>query len=192
MTGVNLVDPPSSMNYASVVISDSESLASLIYALNNLYFLAGDIQDAYLKYPTKEKVFFCAGNEWKFYQGKVVVIVRALYGFKSSALEWRNHLSKIIGNHLVLQSSLADPDYRFKAATDKTGNEYYTYILVYVDNLPIVEKYPLKYMAMLESKYTVKLSSIGYPKVYIGADVGKLLYGDGSYVWRMKSDSYVK
>ena len=47
-------------------------------------------------------------------------------------------------------------------------------------------------MAMLESKYTLKPSSIGYPKVYIRADVRKILYGDGSYVCKMNSDSYVK
>ena len=47
-------------------------------------------------------------------------------------------------------------------------------------------------MAMLESKYTVKPSSIEEPKVYLGADVGKVLYGDGSYDWTMICDSYAK
>ena len=47
-------------------------------------------------------------------------------------------------------------------------------------------------MAMLEINYTVKTSMIGEPKVYLGADVGKLLYGDVSYAWTMISDSYVK
>ena len=46
-------------------------------------------------------------------------------------------------------------------------------------------------MAMLESNYTVKPSSIGDPKVYLGADFGKVLYGDGSYAWTMSYDSYV-
>ena len=110
VTGGNIADPPSSMTYSSVVSSDSVSLAFLIYALNNLYILAGDIQNAYLKYPTKEKVFFYTGNEWKFYQGKVVFIVRDFYGFKSSDLAWRNHLSDILGNHLLFQSSLSDTD----------------------------------------------------------------------------------
>ena len=47
-------------------------------------------------------------------------------------------------------------------------------------------------MYMLESKYTVKPSSIGEPKVYIGSNVRRLLYGDGSYAWTMSSDLYVK
>ena len=47
-------------------------------------------------------------------------------------------------------------------------------------------------MAVLESKYTVKTSIIGKPKVHLRANVGKLLYGDGSYAWTMSSDSYIK
>ena len=38
----------------------------------------------------------------------------------------------------------------------------------------------------------VKLSSIGYPKVYFRAEIGKVLYGDGSYTWTTSSDFYVK
>ena len=49
---------------------------------------------------------------------------------------------EILGDHLVFQSSLADPYIWLKAATDKARNEYYTYILVYVDDFIIVEKYP--------------------------------------------------
>ena len=44
---------------------------------------------------------------------------------------------------------------------------------------------------MLDSNYMVKPYSIWDPKVYLGADVGKLLYGDGSYAFTMSSDLYV-
>ena len=47
-------------------------------------------------------------------------------------------------------------------------------------------------MAVLDIKYTVKPSSIGGPKVYLGYDVGKLLYHYGSYSCTMISDSYIK
>ena len=104
----------------------------------------------------------------------------------------RNHLSDILGNHLGFQSSLTDRDVWFKVESDKTAIENYTYILVNVDDFLIADKDPQKYIAMLESKYTVKTSSIGEPKVYLGVDVDKLLYCDGFYVWKMISDSYVK
>ena len=47
-------------------------------------------------------------------------------------------------------------------------------------------------MDLLESKYTVKPSSNGKYKVYLGSDVGKVFYGYGSYAWIMNSDSYVQ
>ena len=47
-------------------------------------------------------------------------------------------------------------------------------------------------MVVLEIKYTVEPSSTGELKVYIGDNVGKNLYGDGSYAWTMNSDLHVK
>jgi hypothetical protein len=79
-----------------------------------------------------------------------------------------------------------------KAAVAPNGAKYYSYILVYVDDILIVDKDPKRFMDMLEEKYTVKPSSIGEPKVYLGADISKAYYPDGSYAWIMSSDSYVK
>ena len=151
VAGGHITDTPFYVTYVSVASRDSVRLAFLIVALNDLDILAGDIHKAFLNAPTKDKVFFYAGDEWKSDQWKVVIIVRALYDIKYSCFAWRNHFSDILGNHLGLQSSLADPDLLFKAGTDKTRNKHYTYIPVYVDNLIIVDKGPLKYMAMLES-----------------------------------------
>ena len=58
VSGGNLTDPPLSMTYAIVVSCDSVRLALLISVFNDLYVLAGDIHNAYLNAPTKEKLFF--------------------------------------------------------------------------------------------------------------------------------------
>ena len=192
VAGGHLTDPPSSMTYASVVSRDSVRIAFLIAALNDLDILAGDIQNAYLHANTKEKLYFIAGSEWKADEGRPVVIVRALYGLKSSALMWRNHLADTLGNFMGFKSSLADPDVWLKAETSTTGFKYYAYILVYVDDILIIDKDPRKYMTMLEEKFPVKPSSIEEPKVYLGANIGKIEYPDGSKAWTMSSDSYVK
>ena len=192
VAGGHLTDPPSSMTYASVVSRDSVRIAFLIAALNDLEILSGDIQNAYLNSPTKEEVFFYAGDEWKSNKGRAVVIVRALYGLKSSALAWRNHLADILTNYLGFKPTLADPDVWLKPETDALGSQYYSYILVYVDDILIIHKSPNEYMEMLKEKYTVKPASIGEPKIYLGADIGKVSYADGSYAWSMSSDSYVK
>ena len=86
-----------------VVSRDIVSLAFLLADLNDLDILAGYTQNSYLNIPKKEKLFFYTGDEWNSDQGKVVVIVRALYGLKSSALEWRDNLYDILGNHLKFQ-----------------------------------------------------------------------------------------
>ena len=41
-------------------------------------------------------------------------------------------------------------------------------------------------------KYTANHPIIGDPNLYLGKDIGKLYYGDGSYEWKTSSDSYVK
>ena len=114
VAGGHLKDPPSSMTYASEVGRETIRTAFLVAALNDLKGLAGDIQNAYFSAFTKEKIYFRAGDEWKADKGKIIVITRALYGFKSSALMWRNHLADIIGNKLKFKSSLTDPDLWYK------------------------------------------------------------------------------
>ena len=57
-------------------------------------------------------------------------------------------------------SSLANPDIWFKVSTYKYSNQYYTYILVYVYYITIVDKDSCNFMSMLMVKYTVKPSII--------------------------------
>ena len=95
------------MTYSGMVsrdtISDSVCLAFIITALNYLDILSGDTQNVNLNAPTKEKVFFYDGDGCNYDQGKVVVIVRAIYGLNFSALAWGNYLSENLGNYLGFQ-----------------------------------------------------------------------------------------
>ena len=176
------------MTYASVVGRETVRIAYLIASLNDLKILAGNIQNAYLNAHTKEKIFFYAGDEWKGSKGRVVIITRALYGLKSSVLIWRNHLADILGNKLKFRSSLSDLDLWYKEMI----SEYYAYILVYVDDILILDKDPERFMQVLNEKYTIKPGSIGEPKVYLGGGISKALYPDGSYAWLMSSSNYVR
>ena len=120
-------------------------------------------------------------DEWKYDQSKVAVIVRDLYGVKSSALIWCNNLADLLGNCMGFKYQLTDPDVWFKASTDKYGNKYYTYILVYIDHTIIVYKDPCKLIYMLVKKYTAKSSRIGDPQLYLGGDIRNVDYDDGYY-----------
>ena len=192
VAGGHLTDPPTSMTYSTVVSRESVRIAFLIAALNNFNILAGDIQNAYLNASTSEKLYFIAGKEWKADEGKPILIVRALYGLKSSALQWRNHLADTLGNTLGFKSSLADPDVWMKDMIDSEGNEYYAYILVYVDDILVLDYKPQLHMAKLKETFTVRDETIKEPDKYLGADIGKVHFEDGTHAWTMASKSYVK
>ena len=53
-------------------------------ALNDLKVLSCDIQNAYLTAKYREKTWCYAGPEFGSDEGKIMLIVRALYGLKSS------------------------------------------------------------------------------------------------------------
>ena len=95
VAGVYLTNPPPSITYVSVVRHDSVRLVFVIETLKYIDILAGKIQNTFQNSLTKYKVSFYAGDERKYDQGKVVIIVRALYGLKSSALKWRNNIYEI-------------------------------------------------------------------------------------------------
>ena len=179
VAGGKLTDPPSSINYASVIGRETVRIAFLVAALKDLNILAGDIHNSYLNSETKEKIVFYAGDEWRSNRGRILVIRRALYGLKSSALMWRNHLSDVIGNKLGFKSSLSNPYLWMKSSITSSGSKYYEYILVYVDDILMVDKDPYKHMYNLHDNYTVKPSIIGEAKLYLGADYNKVFYPGG-------------
>ena len=159
VTGGHKTDPPKDMTYPSVVSRESVLLAFLIAALNDLEVLAGDVQNAYLNAGTKERIYTIAGKEFGSNCGKRVLIVRALYGLKSSGAQWRAHMSKTLRD-LGFVSSLADPDVWLRAAKQADGSEYYEYALVYTDDLLLLSEKPILLMKSLEETYTVKPSIV--------------------------------
>ena len=89
------------MSYSSVVSQDSVRIMFLIAALNDLDIEMCDNGNAYLNAETGERVWFTAGNEWgKSREGCQVIIVRALYGLKSSGAEWKKTFAGYIQNTL--------------------------------------------------------------------------------------------
>ena len=76
---------PLSLTYSSAVSRYSACLKFLIAGINDLYIMACDIRNAYFNAPFQEKIWFAAGPEHKPVKtGNVMVMVRYLYGLKSS------------------------------------------------------------------------------------------------------------
>ena len=65
--------------------------------------------------------------------GKMAITIRAAYGLKSAGADFRNHLHDCM-EHLGYESCKAGPDVWMRSATRSDGQDYFEYILLYVDN----------------------------------------------------------
>jgi hypothetical protein len=88
---------PKALVYSSVVSRNSVQIALTTASLNGLDVLAVDVQNAYLNAPTKDKCYTIAGPELgPDNEGRPILIVRSLYGIRSSGACWRDHLAESI------------------------------------------------------------------------------------------------
>jgi hypothetical protein len=80
----NLTAPLKDSVYSGVVTLRSLRLCMLLAELNGLKVEAADIGNAYLEAYTKEKLYVVAVPEFGDRQGNVMIIVKALYGLRTS------------------------------------------------------------------------------------------------------------
>jgi hypothetical protein len=170
VAGGHMTDPPPFLTYSTVVSRDSVRIGFLLAALNNLDLVSIDIGNAYLQANTKEKVYTIAGPEFGELQGQKVLIVRALYGLKSSGTAWHGHFAANL-HDMNFQPSYADPDVWMRTAVKPNGDKYYEYILVYVDDLLILSHETSTIVNAIKKLYRLKDDVIGPPKTYLGAQV---------------------
>lgn len=93
---------PSYATYLSVVSWDSVCIIFTIATLNDLKVKMADIGNAYLNAPNKERVHVKCGPELfgPESEGKIAVVVRALYGLGSAGNSWRYFFSNYITSAL--------------------------------------------------------------------------------------------
>ncbi len=190
--GGHWTDPPTQVTYSSVVTRESVRIAFMIAALNELDILSADIGNAYLQAPVREKVHTTAGPEFGPQQvGQTVIVVRAMYGLKSSGAAWHAQLSSTL-HDMNFTPSLADPDVWIRPSSKPSREEYYEYILVYVDDILIFSHDPNQAMTAIRLTYRLKEEPTP-PKTYLGATIKEWrIPGDTQYVWSMNSQRYIK
>ena len=88
------------------------------------------------------------------------MVIRALYGLKYSSLQFRKYLAETLGNKLGFESSLVNTDLWYKSITSPDGFEYFLYILVYVGDLLIIDKFTQRYMEIVKTSFKVNPLSI--------------------------------
>ena len=190
-------DVPSHATYSSVASRDSVRIMFMVAALNDIDVLCTDIGNAYLNAVNREKVHVIVGPELfgKQYSGQYAVIVRALYGLKSAGAAWHAHLSKYIIEELGYKSSIADPDVYRKPCTMTNGKKYYSYLVIYVDDVLCFHEHPKKIMDQIGGTFRLK-NGVEPPKMYLGTDIRNWEVqgesGVGKSCWAIGSCTYVK
>ena len=89
MANASKTEAPVALPYLDIVSMDNIWLAFLIAALNELDVMACDIGNAYINAPYKKKICFKEGEECGDHQGTVMILVRSIYGLKTSGASWR-------------------------------------------------------------------------------------------------------
>jgi hypothetical protein len=141
----------------------------------------------------EKKVYTTAGPEFgNELIGKSVLIVRALYGLKSSGAAWRAHLANTL-QQLGYKSCLADPHVWFRPAMKDNGYKYYEYVLVYADDLLVLSHKGDATMKALEEFYRLK-DGFAPPTRYLGAEVKQWTFpqDNSKQYWALSSAQYIK
>jgi hypothetical protein len=144
----------------------------------------------------KEKIYTIAGKEFgPKNEGRPALIVRALYGLRSSGKAFRDYLARNL-REMGYTSSKADPDLWMMPDTKSDGTEYYRYIICYVDDVAATMEDPQSFMDELSHRFTLKEGSVQEPTLYLGADVIKWYIAEsdepGKVRWALASTKYTR
>ena len=153
--------------YAGTVDLETVRIAFVAATLMDLKIITADVGSAYIQAFTIEKVYTIAGPEWIALGmvGMILIIIKALYGLKSSGAMWHLKLADNLREMNFLPCQ-ADCDFWYRL-----NNDHYEYIAVIVDDLLIFSKRPDDITQTLEEKYKYKLGGVGTPEYYNGADI---------------------
>ena len=185
-----MTETPATLMYSSVVSCDSVQIALTLRALNDLQVISCDIQNAYLTADCWEKIWTYAGPEFGSEQGSIMFVRKALYGLKSSGAAFRAHLAETL-HDIGFRPTRADPDVWRRPAKKADGEEYYKYILCYVDDLLAISEDVTKVLQGIQTIFKFKDDKIVCPEVYLGAQLDTMMV-DGFDAWTMSSQKYVK
>jgi Reverse transcriptase (RNA-dependent DNA polymerase) len=119
-----------------------------------------------------------------------LLVVKALYGLKSSGARWWEVLADVL-RQMGFEPSKADRDIWMRRVGD-----LYEYIVVYVDDLAIASKTPADIVKELETRYGFLLKGTGPTTFHLGTDYfrdanGIMCMAPKKYIDKM-IDTYVR
>ena len=129
-----------------------------------------------------EKILTKLGEEFGADAGKKSIIVRALYGLKSSGDAFHNQLADCMRN-IGYASCLEDPNLWMKHITKANGERYHSYILNYVDDVLVISKEAGPILARIGKHFKLKAVSVGPPPNYLGTNLRLTRLTNGVVAW---------
>ena len=150
-----MTETPKCMTYSSVVGRQTVRISLTIAALNDLNLKAGDVMNAYVTAPCSEQIQTVLGKEFGTDQGKKAIIVRTIYGLKSSGVAFQAHLADCMRS-MGYTPCRGDNDPWMKPEIDPDGDKYYSYILFYVDNVLVVHHDAMTTLMKIEKYLKLK------------------------------------
>jgi hypothetical protein len=117
VAGGNWTITPKENIYSGVIGMDLVCLVFALASMHNLDVCAADVGNAFIYGKTKEKVTIKAGPEFGGNAGKMLTVNKGLYGLKSSAARFHEHLAAKLWK-MGFQPSRTDLDLWYRKVGD--------------------------------------------------------------------------
>jgi hypothetical protein len=182
----HLMDIPLESVYSGVVSLRRLRIVIFLSELNGVDLWATDIGNAHLEAFTMEWNYIIAGPEFGQLEGHFLIIVKALYGLRTSGLRWHERFANCLRNE-GFSPCKAEPDIWMRL----NGN-LYEYVATYVDDLCLGMLDPKSFTDTLQKK----LKGTGPIDFHLGQsfswnDDGEMEISAKCYVDKM-IDTYVQ
>jgi len=186
----HLTDIPLESVYSGVVSLRGLRMVTFLAELNGLELWATDIGNAYLEAYSAERNFIIAGPEFGELEGHYLIIVKALYGLRTSGLRWHERFADCLRNEGFTPCK-AEPDIWMRL-----NGDLYEYIATYVDDIACAMRDPKSFTDTLQQKYNFKLKGTGPISYHLGQtfsrnENGEMEISAKRYVDKMM-DTYVQ
>jgi hypothetical protein len=183
VAGGHMIDLWGISSRSTYVKGISVRLLDLIAHRDGLEILCGNIGNAFTTADCLEKVYSIAGPEFGECEDSVILLIKALYGLRSSSRAFRAHFADFLCQ-LGFFPTQNDKDMWMHLREEADG---YDYICSHVDDFKVVARKPQRWVNEISALFLLK--SVGPPSYYLGNDYN---WSEKHSVWELGCSTYIK